>query len=130
MAIKATVRGWERVKRADRDSFYKCSYAIFNGCEKPAREPDYISESGSAYWYSEDGVIREADHWGNVATCIWEIRNIVDYDLDRITGFCAWEAFDGAVKLVEKEFDFQNRRSMNIRSCGLYLPKLVKVEEV
>ena len=37
------------------------------------REPDYISESGSKYWYTEAGVVRCSDHWGRVASCAWQL---------------------------------------------------------
>ncbi len=50
----------------------------------------YIVEYGtsSEYWYSEQGVIRHSDHWGNVAKCIWEKEPI-----DSSFGFCKWENF-------------------------------------
>ena len=56
----------------NRDTFYKETFADFSKCVRPQSEPDYISNSGSAYWYSDGGVIRESDHWGyGVASCDW-----------------------------------------------------------
>lgn len=53
--------------------FYEGTYAKFVPCKKPARKPDFISDSGSQYWYVRGAVIRFADHWGNVASCCWDI---------------------------------------------------------
>ena len=56
----------------DRDTFYRDTFADFARCDRPSSEPDYISGSLSMYWYLEDGVVRESDHWGyGVASCDW-----------------------------------------------------------
>jgi len=39
--------------------------------EVPSRKPDFISESGSKYWYDGEYVIRQADHWGELGECTW-----------------------------------------------------------
>lgn len=80
-------------------NFYMGTEATFEACERPSREADYTSESGSAYWYSEDGVIRESDHWGyEVASCNWylgEADGISSWaSSDVRCGFCAWEGFE------------------------------------
>jgi len=58
-------------------NFHKNSFASFKACKKPKREPDFISPSGSEYWYSQDKnggyVIRFSDHWGSVASCLWKL---------------------------------------------------------
>ena len=54
------------------ENFFTSTVATFTPTEKPKRPPDYISGSGSQYWYTEDGVTRYSDHWGSdVATCSW-----------------------------------------------------------
>lgn len=38
---------------------------LYKACKKPTRKPDYISGSGSEYWYLKNGGhIRFSDHWG------------------------------------------------------------------
>lgn len=52
-------------------NYYYKTQATWKECIIPDRHPDYISESGSQYWYSSDGVTRFSDHWGSVSTCKW-----------------------------------------------------------
>ena len=85
------------------ENFFIKTEAIFKGCKKPKRKPDYISYSidyyteekriSSQYWYGENKkgkyVIRESDHWvkmkklssnkqikhiKSVATCLWHFK--------------------------------------------------------
>ena len=46
-----------------KDNYYTSTYAKFVECATPRRKPDYISSSGSKYWYTKTGVIRKSDHW-------------------------------------------------------------------
>ena len=56
------------------ENFFIETKTSFTSCDRPDRDPDYTSDSGSSYWYTEDGVIRESNHWGRgVATCEWLI---------------------------------------------------------
>lgn len=80
-------------------NFFEATTAMFTACAKPERPADYVSASGSAYWYTEAGVVRCADHWGgNVASCNWFLEGerpsmyCERYDEER-AGFCAWDAF-------------------------------------
>ncbi len=58
-------------------NFFDNTLALFEEVEKPRREPDYDSESGSQYWYSEEGVIRGSDHWGNgISNCDWALKRM------------------------------------------------------
>lgn len=63
----------------NHSNFFVGTQAWFKPCERPDREPDFISLSGSKYWYGEDKdggfVIRESDHWGAVGPCDWRIKN-------------------------------------------------------
>ena len=106
---------------ATRDDFFLATHADFERCERPTRKPDYESPGGSKYWYTNEGVIRESDHWGaHVASCSWyldgraygyqmhlarfEVRNgkrrlvyLDGYDgspeFDKLCGFCPWDGF-------------------------------------
>jgi hypothetical protein len=48
--------------------FYK-TQAKWMPCAIPERQPDFISDSGSRYWYGPNGVTRSSNHWGTVGTC-------------------------------------------------------------
>lgn len=54
-------------------NFFVSTVANFVVCEKPERNPDYISKSGSAYWDEGEKVIRWGDHWGPVGSCYWQL---------------------------------------------------------
>lgn len=66
-----------------KSNYYLCSRVTFKGCKKPKRKPDYVSASGSTYWYGSDKhgdyVIRESDHWSN----LWK----KEYPEDRLDNF-------------------------------------------
>jgi hypothetical protein len=82
-----------KVNGANKDNFYKSSKTVFTSCARPESAPDYVSDSGSEYWYSEDGVIRFADHWGYVASCEWYLD---DFNIlwTEGTGYASWESFE------------------------------------
>lgn len=86
------------------ENFFECTTAVFSPCARPDREPDYTSGSGSAYWYTADGVVRSADHWGGcIASCNWYLEGFSNMrtamycdttpDWEPLCGFCAWDAF-------------------------------------
>ena len=106
-----------------KDNYYTSTYAKFVECATPRRKPDYISSSGSRYWYTKTGVIRKSDHWSlyyrsypdktcfttsvylhavPIASCMWtlQLKNDKitvkeDYgDNGKIlTGFCKFKNF-------------------------------------
>ena len=106
-----------------KDNYYTSTYAKFVECATPRRKPDYISSSGSKYWYTKPGVIRKSDHWSlyyrsypdktcfttsvylhavPIASCMWtlQLKNDKitvkeDYgDNGKIlTGFCKYKNF-------------------------------------
>jgi hypothetical protein len=57
----------------DFTTFHNATNATFTACPLPGRKPDYISDSGSCYWDTGDGVIRAADHWGRARSCFWTL---------------------------------------------------------
>lgn len=57
---------------ADKYNFYNNSIGMFEESDAPDSEPDYISYSGSEYWYTPEGVYRRSDHWGSyISSCSW-----------------------------------------------------------
>ena len=42
-------------------------------------EPNYVSKSGSAYYYLESGIVRKSNHWGRfISNCSWYLRQSSD----------------------------------------------------
>lgn len=76
------------------DNFYMNTAADFAPCAAPDRLPDYVSASGSEYWYEPEGVVRRANHWGGVASCEWTLDGeCLDGRSGRLSGFCPWGGF-------------------------------------
>ena len=81
----------------NRFNYYMGTFATFKACKIPKRQPNFVSESGSKYWYGEDKrgpyVVRASDHWcwhyynntlparalaggsRTIASCFWNIRS-------------------------------------------------------
>lgn len=76
----------------DESNFFDGTAAIFDLCETPSTEPDYVSASGSKYWYVNGGVVRSSDHWGDgIASCSWYIREL---DMHFHANLCADGLYD------------------------------------
>jgi hypothetical protein len=58
------------------------------------QKPDYISKSGSSYYFAENGVYRLSNHWGRAANCKWRLQTQKTTNLSRTKlGFAFWNAF-------------------------------------
>lgn len=102
----------------NKDNFFVATRATWKCCPLPKRDPDYISNSGSCYWYTTLGVYRKSDHWSQiyknrsstyegcirVSTCYWVLKilniNLEDdcyksYHYREVLygGFCRWDNF-------------------------------------
>lgn len=65
-------------------NFFSGTAADFTSVERPNREPDYVSDSGSEYWYSADGVVRGSNHWGTgIASTDWFLDGVDASSYDR-----------------------------------------------
>lgn len=80
--------------------FYHGTKCCFYSTMEPEREPDYVSESGSTYWYEPYGVYRLADHWGrDIGSNDWSIGGYAgsswDFDGEQgaLCGFASWSDF-------------------------------------
>lgn len=76
---------------ATHGNFHLETSATFMPCETPERLPDYVSDSGSQYWYEGDTVIRCANHWGSVASCKWGYNGKASDKY--VSGVCELSAF-------------------------------------
>ncbi|MBD3581049.1 hypothetical protein [Flavobacterium selenitireducens] len=59
----------------------------------PIRLPDHTSASGSQYWFEQDGVFRNANHWGRAAKCKWRLIGSPDNSQRTKCGFARWIEF-------------------------------------
>lgn len=54
----------------DKENFSKGTAGVFVYSEVPNRKPDFISKSGSKYWFGKDAkgeyVIRQSTHWSEI----------------------------------------------------------------
>ena len=84
-------------RKINKDNFFDATFADFKSCKVQTKKPDFISASGSKYWFTKGGVIRESDHWGvNIASCDWFIDGNSFRDTKREKtkfGFCSWKGF-------------------------------------
>lgn len=59
----------------------------------PFEKPNYVSEKGSQYFFSEKGVFRKSNHWGRVGNCRWKIHALNYKAQEMIIGYAAWQDF-------------------------------------
>ncbi len=58
-------------------NYYRNTYAVFKEVqanELPFAKWQYTSKSGSAYFYTKEGVYRKSNHWGRAAKCRWVLQ--------------------------------------------------------
>lgn len=95
---------------ANKNNFFVNTIAEYKEIEnRPDREPDYISNSGSKYWYTEDGVIRGSDHWGGgIASCDWFLDtqkdNFENYENEKY-GEIKWDDFTQKTKFILSDYE-------------------------
>lgn len=51
------------------------------------------NEISSLYWFTEEGVYRQSDHWGSCRSCEWHLDMDIPKDGKLRTGFINWENF-------------------------------------
>ena len=104
-----------------RRNVYRATRANFVRAEVPERPPDHVSRSGSAYWYTDEGMYRLSDHFGyDIKSCDWLLEGhgygygkhyfpdpdadigwsidpyvvFAHLEEDPVCGFCPWEGFE------------------------------------
>jgi hypothetical protein len=96
------------------DNFHESTTADFRLSTPPNRLPDFISPSGSSYWRTDEGVYRQADHWGiGIRSCNWFLRGReVEANL---TGYCEWNRFYSDPARCAAYVLASERRSLSFR---------------
>ena len=93
-------------KTITTDNFYQNTIATFSHANEPIKKLDFVSESGSVYWYMPKGVYRTSTHWNYISNCFWGFcsqNGDIEIDEDNLVykrgepiivcGFCAWNKF-------------------------------------
>jgi len=100
----------------NESNFHINSKAIFTPCDMPTGQPDFVSDSGSSYWYMNGGVVRVSNHWGHVASCFWYLKGqkhpnrgcLTTETLAAFTSFSDMNRTKSFSKIIAKSF---NQRS-------------------
>ena len=96
----------------------KNTFCIFTEFELeaiPNGLPNFQSESGSSYYYSDKGVFRLSNHWGRAGNSKWRLLPLEIYKnlptRRKKLGFANWNDFhqdNSTEKLYFIELDFKN----------------------
>ncbi|WP_112113916.1 hypothetical protein [Flavobacterium aciduliphilum] len=107
------------MKIYNKTNFHKHTFCVFQEVdfsEISNLRLGFKSKSGSSYYFVENGVYRESNHWGRAANCKWRLQknNNVTNQIGKRTklGFAKWTDFynDNDVdRLYFIEVDFGNR---------------------
>ncbi len=82
-------------KTYNRSNFHKYTFCIFTDVASDSVkdiQPNYKSKSGSAYYFTEEGVYRLSNHWGRAANCRWRLDKKFDTGRTKL-GFANWNDF-------------------------------------
>lgn len=120
-----------KTKTYNRYNFHKHTFCIFKEIDAKLIEnlqPTYLSKSGSAYYFFEEGLYRVANHWGRAANCRWKLdsSSIVNSDSKKNlfqVGYAKWTDFYPnneqenlfyiIVDFETKIIDFQHKNNPN-----------------
>lgn len=106
-------------KTYNKHTYYRNTYAVFKEVDPVIGLPfivwQYNSKSGSAYYYTKEGVYRKSNHWGRAAKCRWvlDVGDVlyVSKGRERI-GYASWDDFyenSESSKAYFVKVDFENK---------------------
>lgn len=100
----------------NRTNFHKHTFCIFKEVQLDtliSLKPNYISKSGSSYYFTEEGVYRVSNHWGRAANCKWRLQALENNPINRTrAGYANWNEFhsdNDLQKLYFVEVDFDTK---------------------
>jgi hypothetical protein len=121
-------------KLYNKTNFHKHTFCIFNEVsfsEIENLKVNYISKSGSVYYFTNDGVYRLSNHWSRVANCRWRlISNSNEKTLNsnrNKLGFALWIDFYAdnefeKLYFIEVNFELKEFNYFH-KNCSNYKPK-------
>jgi hypothetical protein len=103
------------LKTYNKTNFHKHTFCIFKEVKIESfinLKPNFISKSGSSYYFTEQGVYRHSNHWGRAANCKWRlVSNGISKDRTKI-GYASWSDFypdNDQEKLYFIEVDYSDQ---------------------
>lgn len=85
------------IKIYNRYNFHKhtfCEFQEVSFSEIENTKLSYKSKSGSAYYFTNEGVFRVSNHWGRAANCRWRLlSNKKTKSQIKKCGFAKWDSF-------------------------------------
>lgn len=86
-----------KTKIYTRLNFHKHTFCIWKEVlfsEISERKISYVSQSGSRYIFTDEGLYRISNHWGRVANCHWRLIPLADFKSQHtIVGYANWADF-------------------------------------
>lgn len=103
------------MKTYNKTNFHKHTFCVFQEVTFESindLKPNFISKSGSSYYFTEQGVYRHSNHWGRAANCKWRlVSNGISKDRSKV-GYANWCDFysdNDQEKLYFIEVDYSNQ---------------------
>ena len=117
----------------NKNNFFVASQGFFHECDRPTRQPDFISTNegnvSSVYWFEDDYLIRQSNHWFTVGYCFWAFvtnnpqlnflplqpglfNSVINGEVVAVTGRVEWDKLYWADKVDPKNLidKFVNRQ--------------------
>jgi hypothetical protein len=80
-------------REINETNFFLHTLANFAKVENIDFKADFVSESGSEYMYTKEGVYRKSNHFSyQIGTCLWLLDSEVSLGVE-VVGFCRWSDF-------------------------------------
>jgi hypothetical protein len=77
--------------------FFKNTFCVFDEILPPnldKKKFDFVSKSGSSYYFTKQGMFRFSNHWGRLANSKWRlVSSAIETDSKFKWGFAKWESF-------------------------------------
>lgn len=78
-------------------NFHQHTFCIFIEVDRKEVQdlkPNFKSKSGSLYFFNDQGVFRQSNHWGRAANCKWRLESSKSDATSREKiGFANWNSF-------------------------------------
>lgn len=104
------------MKKYNRFNFFKhtfCDWKLIDESFIKGKQPDYKSQTGSAYYFDHKGLARYSNHWGRAANCRWRLVKEDKNNKGFFLGYALWEDFypnDEKLDLFAIVYDKQTQR--------------------
>ncbi len=103
------------MKTYNKTNFHKHTFCVYQEVKIESLinlKPNFISKSGSSYYFTEQGVYRHSNHWGRAANCKWRlVSNGISNNRSKV-GYANWCDFysdNDQEKLYFIEIDYSNQ---------------------